>query len=114
MLRVLKDIQHPMEMTLLRALARYEQVPREQEAWRYVWIQKQHPDPVAAIRRVVAMGLVEGTKDADCGRLLELAGLKPAADLTSWELPALGESVGMLFRYLTDLIQTHIAQWRAA
>ena len=87
MLRVLKDIQHPVEMPLLRALARYEQVPREEEAWRYVWIQKQHPDTVAAIRRAVAMGLVEGTEDADCDRLLELAGLKSAADLTSWELP---------------------------
>ena len=42
---------------------------------------------VAAIRRAVAMGLVEGTEDADYDRLLELAGLKPAADLTSWELP---------------------------
>ena len=86
-LRVLKDIQHPVEMPLLRALARYEQVPREAEAWRYLWIQKQHPDTVAAIRRAVAMGLVEGTEDADCDRLLELAGLKSAADLTSWELP---------------------------
>ena len=84
---VLKDIQHPVEMPLLRALARYEQVPREAEAWRYLWIQKQHPDTVAAIRRAVAMGLVEGTEDADCDRLLELAGLKSAADLTSWELP---------------------------